>query len=215
MKKILNIFLYLIFFSHITTALDVGDVFQLPEPEIEGGMPLFEALNKRQTSRNFDPLIKLTPQILSQALWSCYGENRPKGYKTTPSATAWYPLTVYVFLEEGVFTYDATEHTITKIIDGDYRNVTGTQQSIVTKASANFVLIGDLSKKSSMDDDEAHKLRSIYLDSGHCTMALYLFAAANDLKAVVRGMVDVDPLFKLLDLTKEDHVFSLAFSLGY
>jgi hypothetical protein len=46
-------------------------------------------------------------------------------------------------------------------------------------------------------------------------MALYLFAAANNMKAVVREMVDVDPLFKLLGLAKEDYVFSLAFSLGY
>ena len=215
MKKIFTIFLYLIFIKYIIAGLDVGDVFQLPEPEFEGGMPLFEALNKRQTSRNFDPLISLTPQELSQALWSCYGENRPKGYKTTPSATGWYPLLIYVFLEEGVFTYEASDHTLTKILNGDYRNMTGAQTAVVTKAGVNIVLIGDFRKKSSMGDDDDHKLRSIYLDSGHCTMALYLFAAANNMKAVVREMVDVDPLFKLLGLTKEDYVFSLAFSLGY
>ena len=45
----------------------------------------FEALNKRQYSRDFGTSTKLTPQELSQSLWSCYGENRPKGYKTTLS----------------------------------------------------------------------------------------------------------------------------------
>ena len=66
-----------------------------------------------------------------------------------------------------------------------------------------------------MGDDEAHKLRSIYLDSGHCTMDLYLFAASNNMKGAVKAMVDVDPLFEFLGLKKGDYIFSLAFSLGY
>ena len=215
MKKAYFIILAILLFNYSKLILNTGEVIQLPEPEKEGGMPLNEALNKRQSSRNFDPSIKLTPEQISQALWSCYGENRPKGYKTTPSATGWYPLLIYVFLEEGVFLYEASQHSITKIFDGDYRYLAGAQTDIVTKAGANFVLIGDLKKKSSMGDDEEHKLRSIYLDSGHCTMGLYLFAASNNMKGVVRAMVDVDPLFEFLGLKKGDYIFSLAFSLGY
>ena len=215
MKRIFIVCLYLIFIKYINSGLNIGDVLQLPEPEKEGGMPLYEALNKRQSLRNFDPSIKLTPQILSQALWSCYGENRPNGFKTTPSAKAWYPLMIYIFLEEGVFKYESSNHVLIKILDGDHRDMAGTQTAVVTKARANIVLIGDLKKQSRMDDDINHKLRSIYLDSGHCTMGLSLFAASNNMKGVVRAMVDSDSLLELLGLTNEDYIFSLSYSLGY
>ena len=215
MKRIFIVCLYLIFIKYINSGLNIGDVLQLPEPEKEGGMPLYEALNKRQSLRNFDPSIKLTPQILSQALWSCYGENRPNGFKTTPSAKAWYPLMIYIFLEEGVFKYESSNHVLIKILDGDHRDMAGTQTAVVTKARANIVLIGDLKKQSRMDDDINHKLRSIYLDSGHCTMGLSLFAASNNMKGVIRGMVNSDSLLELLGLTKGDYIFSLAYSLGY
>ena len=215
MKRIFIVFLYLIFIKYINSGLNIGDVLQLPEPEKEGGMPLYEALNKRQSLRNFDPSIKLTPQILSQALWSCYGENRPNGFKTTPSANAWYPLMIYIFLEEGVFKYESSNHVLIKILDGDHRDMAGTQTAVVTNARANIVLIGDLKKQSRMDDDINHKLRSIYLDSGHCTMGLSLFAASNNMKGVVRAMVDSDALLELLGLSNEDYIFSLSYSLGY
>ena len=215
MKNIYFILAILIF--NYSKSIDVGEVFQLPKPATDGGMTLNEALNKRKTSRDFDPTIQLTLEQISQALWSCYGENRPNGFKTTPSTKSWYPLLIYVFLEEGVFLYEASQHSITKILDGDYRSYTGTQKDIVTKAGANFVLIGDLSKKSGtyMDDSKSIKLMAIHFDSGHCTMGLYLFAAANNLKGVVRGNIDENSLLKLLGLKKEDYIFSLAFSLGY
>ena len=93
--------------------------------------------------------------------------------------------------------------------------MTGTQTDVVTKAAADFVFIADFKKESSMGDDVEHKKRSIYLDTGHSTMALYLFAASNNLKGVARAMVDVDPLLELLGLNKEDYIFTLSFSLGF
>ena len=39
----------------------------MPEPKREGGMPLYEALNLRKSSRNFvDSTDKITPELLSQ-----------------------------------------------------------------------------------------------------------------------------------------------------
>ena len=210
---------YIIFISLLIT--QYCDIFNgdnkivLPEPEKKGGMPFNEALSNRKSSRDFDPSTELTPEIISQALWCCYGPNRENGYKTTPSANAWFPLIVYVFLEEGVYLYEPNDNTLTKILSGDFRDMTGTQKSVVTKASVNFVFIADFKKKSSMDGDDEHKLRSIYLDTGHCSMALGLFAASNNMKGVPRAMVDIDPLLELLGLTKEDYIFTLAFSLGY
>ena len=214
MKKCYLIFITIILINFCSSQTQ-DEIIQLPDPQIEGGMPFNEALSQRQSTRVFDPSKGLTPEIISQALWSCYGTNRPNGYKTTPSATGWFPLMVYVFLEVGVFKYEPKDNTLIKIKSGDYRNITGSQTSIVTNSRINFIFIADFNKKSSMDDDIDHKLRSIYLDTGHCSMALGLFAASNNMKGVPRAMVEVDPLLELLQLKKEDYKFTLSFSLGY
>ena len=64
-----------------------------------------------------------------------------------------------------------------------------------------------------MDDD--HKKRSMYLDTGHATMALSLFAASNNMQGVVRAMVDTGKLLDLLGLKEGDYYFTLSYSLGY
>ena len=213
MKKFYNFFLILILLN-ISYNIEVGETISLPEPEKEGGMPLNEALNKRQSSRDFDSSKDISLEMLSQALWSCYGINRPNDYKTTPSAVAWYPLLVFVFLKDGIYRYIAHDHAIIKLLDGDYRAMAGTQE-YVANASVNFVFIADFYKKSSMDGDDEHKLRCIYLDTGHATMALYLFASAYNMKGVARAMVDSDAILDLLKMNKDDYKFTLSFRLGY
>lgn len=193
---------------------DPGDIIELPEPQREGGAPLYEAVNNRKSQRDFNNSIKVSAEIISQALWVCYGVREGK-FRTVPSAKAWYSLLTYVFLEEGVFKYNPTGHNLIKLFNGDHRALTGTQTSVVTNARINFVFIANFRKKSAMDGDDAHKFRSIYLDSGHVTMALSLYAAANNMKGVVRAMVEPDPLLEFLRLNKEDYIFTIAYSLGY
>ena len=193
---------------------DPGDIIELPEPQREGGAPLYEAVNNRKSQRDFNSSIKVSAEIISQALWVCYGVREGK-FRTVPSAKAWYSLLTYVFLEEGVFKYNPTGHNLIKLFNGDHRALTGTQTSVVTNARINLVFIANFRKKSAMDGDDAHKFRSIYLDSGHVTMALSLYAAANDMKGVVRAMVEPDPLLEFLRLNKEDYIFTIAYSLGY
>ena len=49
---------------------------QLPQPQIFGGMPLMQALAKRQTTRAFANQ-PLPLQTLSNLLWAAFGVNRP------------------------------------------------------------------------------------------------------------------------------------------
>ena len=211
MKQIYMIILLCLYTQYIVS-YEIGDIIQLPEPKKDGGMTLKEALNNRKSSRDFDDTKKIDNYILSQALWSCYGVNRPNGYRTTPSAQAWHPLIIYAFLEDGVYKYNPLDNTLTVVLLGDHRAKTGTQ-AYVAKAAVNFVIVGDLNKKTTYDSNV--KKLAIYSDTGHCTMGFSLFTAANNMKGVDRAMVDIDALFELLGLSKNDYLFSLAYSLGY
>ena len=212
MNKYYLIFTILFLFN-ICNNKQAGKIIKLPEPKREGGMPLYEALNKRKSSRDFNESAGITLELLSQGLWSCYGIAEDN-HRTVPSTKGWYPFIIFVFTKEGVYKYNPEKHELLVLFDGDYRYVTGTQTKVVTKAAVNLVFIGDLRKKSRIVDDNLKKLAMKY-DIGHISMNLYLFAAANNMKAVLRGNFEHGRIFKFLGLSKKDYILDLTFSFGY
>src|SRR5512137_2960158 len=57
---------------------------QLPPPKKEGGKPLLQVLNERQSVREF-AADKLSPQVLSNLLWAAWGTSRGADKRTAPS----------------------------------------------------------------------------------------------------------------------------------
>ena len=135
-------------------------------------------------------------------------------YRVVPEGKNWNTFIIYVFLESGVFKYNAEEHSLTKLFDGDHRLVTGTQTDVVTKAAMNFVFVADLKMKGRIKEDKNYRREMAKLDIGHLTMALSLFASANNMNGVVRGNFNEGEIFKFLNLNNEDYYMPLAFSLG-
>ena len=210
-KYFLSLTILLLFNTCFNT--EVGEIIKLPEPKREGGMPLYQALSLRKSLRNFDPSIKVSYETLSQALWSCYGV-REGNYRVIPAAKAWYTFVIYLFVEDGVYKYNPIEHSILKIIDGDHREITGTQKAIVTKARINFLFIADLNMKGRAPEDKTIRREIVKADIGNITMALSLFAAANNMKGVIRGELSQQAIFDFLNLNSNDYYMPLAFSLG-
>jgi hypothetical protein len=65
---------------------DSATTLTLPPPTRDGGMPLMEALEKRQSLREFAPTA-LGEQRLSDLLWAAAGISRAElGGRTAPSA---------------------------------------------------------------------------------------------------------------------------------
>ena len=211
-KYFLSLTILLLFNICINT--EVGEIIKLPEPKREGGMPLYQALSLRKSLRNFDPSIKVSYETLSQALWSCYGV-REGNYRVIPAAKAWYTFVIYLFVEDGVYKYNPIDHSLLKIIDGDHREITGTQKAIVTKARINFLFIADLNMKGRAPEDKTIRREIVKADIGNITMALSLFAAANNMKGVIRGELSQQAIFDFLNLNSNDYYMPLAFSLGY
>jgi hypothetical protein len=74
----------------------------LPPPSRAGGMPLMEALQHRQSQRNFSTQ-PLSEQLLSDLLWAAAGVNRPaEGGRTAPSALHAQEVDLHVALPNGL-----------------------------------------------------------------------------------------------------------------
>jgi hypothetical protein len=83
----------------------------LPPPEKHGGLPLMEALARRDSSRDFAPDALPLP-LLSGLLRATDGLNRSDGGRTAPSALNAQEIHVFVALPSGVYRYDAAAQVL-------------------------------------------------------------------------------------------------------
>ena len=103
-----------------------------------------EALANRRSWREY-AAAPLTLEELSGVMWAAGGVNRPAdGRLTAPSALALYPVRVYAFFAEGVYSYDAKARKLVRVAEGDLRRLAGAQD-FVYAAPLNLVYIADMS----------------------------------------------------------------------
>lgn len=97
------------------TAL-MAESLSLPAPDTTGGKPLMQALAQRHTTRALrpDPLDNAT---LGNLLWAAWGQNRPDGKRTAPSARNRQALQLYVNKADGLWRYEAATHSLERISD--------------------------------------------------------------------------------------------------
>ena len=176
----------------------------LPKPVTTGGKPVFDALQARQSRRDFAAK-KLPDQVLSNLLWAAYGINRPDGHRTAPSAMNRQEVDVYAVTADGAFLYDAKSHALKPVADGDLRELTGTQP-FVKDAPLNLVYVADRAKQSD--------LTYAGVCAGAITQNVYLFAASEGLATVVRASMKAPELEKALKL-RPDQKIIVAQTVGY
>jgi SagB-type dehydrogenase family enzyme len=170
-----------------------------------------EALSKRQTSREFSGK-ELPLQTLSDMLWAAFGVNRPEsGKRTAPSAMNLQEIDIYVALEDGLYLFNATEHTLEPVLAEDLRANTG-HQPFVGGAPVNLVFVADYSRMTR--GSEADKDFYSATDTGFISQNVYLYCASAGLATVVRGWVDREKLAEAMGL-RDDQKIILAQTVGY
>jgi SagB-type dehydrogenase family enzyme len=187
------------------------DPIELPDPRMEGGMPLMQALKERHTERAFSER-ELPLQVLSDLLWAAFGVNRPgSGKRTAPSAMNWQEIEIFVALANGTYRYNATENRLDPVLEEDIREATG-QQPFVAGAPVNLVYVVDYTKMGDFPED----IKEFYAgtDTGFISQNVYLFCASEGLATVVRGLVDRDALAGILKLPESKKVI-LTQTVGY
>lgn len=188
----------------------VPERVQLPDPQRTGGMPLMEALDKRQSMRSFSQQ-ELSKQLLSNILWAAYGINREDGRRTAPSARNYQPFDIYLIMADGWYMYEPGENALHKLGNDDLREDAGTQDYVAT-APLNLIFVSDYDRLPGSDDSGKYITSST--DVGFISQNVYLYCASEGLATVVRGLVDRDLLKEVLRLRPSQHVV-LGQSVGY
>lgn len=181
-------------FSLLGFAASAQQSIQLPAPQKNGGMSLYEAMEKRQTSREFVNK-DLSPQQLSNILWAAYGFNR-EGKRTVPSSQNSQEYTIYVFTSKGVYVWDDVSNVLDVFRNGDQRAMTGTQD-FVKNASVNLVYVANYQK---IKGAEENKDATAAVNCGFIAQNVYLACSAEGLGAVMRGSVDKEKLNHYMQL---------------
>jgi SagB-type dehydrogenase family enzyme len=174
--------MFLIISLSLPAILAAQDI-KLPDPQRSGGMPLMDALNKRQSTREFSER-DIDTQTLSNLLWAGWGFNRETGKRTAPSSQNLQEMDIYVVRHDGFYLYDAKNQSLIKLGEDDLRGATGTQ-NFVGGAPLNLVFVADLDKAKAKNLEDVPT--ASYANTGFIAQNIYLYCASAGLAAVVRG----------------------------
>ena len=200
----------LIAFSVFASAQDLKPI-QLPQPRMDGGKSLMQALKERKSTRAFSSE-KLPMQTLGNLLWATFGINRPDtGQRTAPSAMNRQEMDIYVATADGLYLYDAKGNDLQPMFTNDVRAATG-MQPFVKDAPVELVYVADYARMGGGTDEGKNLYAAA--DTGFISQNVYLFCASEDLATVERGSVDRAALAKTMKLRPEQKII-LAQTVGY
>ncbi len=170
-------------------------------PNLDRGLAVMQAFLRRASVKEFDSR-KLDWQDLSDLIWAAYGVNRPaEGKRTAPSAYNAQDIELYVFLEEGVYFYEAREHVLHLFEPGDHRDLVSRGKKGLKEAPVFLVLVSDVSKFP--QGTAAKKLEWGAISAGIVSQNISLFCAGTNMVTRPRAGMNAKLIRELLFL--QDH----------
>ena len=185
---------------------------KLIEPSQTGGSSVMEAFANRKSGREYSNK-KLSDQDLSDLVWAAAGINRQeRSLRTAPSWRNYQDVDLYVCFPDGVYLYNAKEHTLEPFAKGNFYPLLEANQTFVNDAPVILLLVTDLSK---MQEDNFHTQMVIAgLDAGIVSQNISIFCAGKNMVTVPRGLMNKEELKKVLKL-KESQYIMLNHPVGY
>lgn len=195
------------------TEVKYDPVIALVAPDTVGGASVNEALADRRSWREF-AAAPLSLEELSGVVWAAAGINRPGTDRlTAPSALGLYPIRVYAFFAEGVYSYDARAHRLTRVLEGDRRRLAG-MQDFVFGAPLNLVYIADLSAYEGRDIPAEHVRYLCGQDAAGYAENVNVYTAGHGLRSITRGSAPEAELLAALGLDPARYFVALAQTVG-
>ena len=187
-------------------------VIYLPSPSQKGGMPLEEAIARRQSIRDFRRQ-PITQSQLSQLLWAAQGmTSTPWQSRTVPSAGATYPLEIFIAcgrnsiegIDEGVYHYQANNHTLVRHHPEDVRLElarAALDQEFIYEAPVDIVICALYERTTRHYGGRGE--RYVHIEVGHAGQNIYLQASALGLATVAIGAFHDEEVREVLKLEKQ------------
>ena len=207
MKKLILFLLVIVNALSFLQAQELESV-KLKTPDKERGLTVMQAMSVRASVRDWSDR-KISLHDLSDLLWAANGVNRPDEKKrTASSAMNAQDIDIYVFMEEGVYLYDAFNQVVKPVCTGDHRALPG-----MTDAPVNLVLISDISRFRRGED--SLKLTWAAMDAGIVSQNISVFCAATELVTRPRASFPgLEKIREILKLSDSQHVM-LNHPVGY
>ena len=196
MKKLLALFTFALVFNCNSSA---AEEIKLPAPDTKGGIPLMEAISRRQTVREFSPKA-IDDQTLSEILYVAWGISHD-GKRTVPTGRDMQNMRVFAARKDGVWEYDAAANSIKKVSDIDVTSYLA-KQDFVETSPLTLIYTGTDSQYSPM------AAASAYQNVG-------LYCASRGLNNVVRGYFDRPMIAKVLGMEEDDVIITQTIGWPY
>ncbi len=175
----------------------------LPPPRRSGGMGLMDSLQRRASTRAFEPA-ELDDQTLADLLWATAGINRPElGGRTAPSALNAQEVLLHVATAKGLFRYEPAANALHLVQASDVRRVTG-YQDFVDTAPLDLIYVADHGRMKLVP--AAQRDRYAFAAAGAMAQNAYLFCASNGLGTVVRAWFDQAALSAAMGLDADQQL---------
>ena len=160
---------------------------KLPAPAGSGGMPIWEAIGRRRSVRDYRSS-PVSAAELSQLLWASQGVTKVMGeyaLRSVPSAGALYPVETYLSvqvvegIEPGIYHYGVLGHELEQLRPGDFRSAVAEaalDQGFLAEAAIVFAWTAVFARSKWKYKERAY--RYVYLDAGHIAQNVALAAVA-------------------------------------
>ena len=190
------------------SALAKEKTVPLPAPSRKGSISVEEALSKRRSVRDFAET-PLSIQEVAQLVWAAQGISYAPNRRTSPSAGATYPLTLYLVvnraqgLESGVYRYAHEEHGLEPLKTGDVSD--GLVRACLNQRfvkSASVVLVLAAKAERTTQQYGGRGVRYVHMECGHAGQNIYLQAEAMGLGTVAVGAFEDARVQELTGITE-------------
>lgn len=188
-----------------------GDRIILPQPRYDSDISIEKALLERRSIRDYkDEPLSLAE--VSQLLWAAQGITDKRGFRTSPSAGALYPLELYVVIgnvegiSKGIYRYNPEEHELIKIVNGDKMDElcdAALGQACVKEGAISIVFSAVYERTTKKYGERG--IRYVHMEAGHAAQNIYLQSVSLNLGTTVVGAFNDDEVKKIIKMSDEEH----------
>jgi SagB-type dehydrogenase family enzyme len=195
---------------YVLPAYSGQEAIKLPSPQYNSNMSVEKALQMRRSIRAFSDE-PLTIKEVSQLLWATQGVTDERGFRTSPSAGALYPLEVYIAtgnvtdLADGVYKYNPYGHEIEKVLNGDKRTelFQAALKQVSVKHSALVIVISAIYERTTAKYGK-RGIRYVHMEAGHAAQNVFLQSVSLGLGMVVIGAFQDSKVSEVLKMSQKE-----------